>query len=69
MGSFHEKDIRDIIEDSHNYAKPLEIMCPKVTCMVEMDGKKQKKTYHDITDVFSDYEEGKVMGRIWHFER
>ena len=69
MGAFHEKEIKDIIDDSYNYARPLEIMCPKVTCKVEINGKREEKTYFDITDVFSDYEEGKVMGRIWKFEQ
>lgn len=69
MGAFHERDIKDIIDDSYNYAKPLEIDCPRLTCMVEINGKKELKTYRDITDVFSDYEEGKVMGRILKFER
>jgi hypothetical protein len=47
--------------------KELIIYCPRVTHIVERDGKKEKKTYFDITDVFNDFEEGKVMGRIWKF--
>lgn len=68
MGAFHEREIKDIIENSYDYAKPLIIHCPKVRYNVEIFGKTQEKTYHDITDAFLDYEEGKVLGRIWRFE-
>lgn len=47
--------------------KELIIYCPRVTHIVKCGGKKEKKTYFDITDVFDDFEEGKVMGRIWKF--
>ena len=47
--------------------KEIPIYCPRVTHTVEIDGRKEKKTYFDITDAFLDFEEGKVMGRIWKF--
>jgi len=68
MGAFHEREIKDILNNSHKYDRPLEIICPKVTHKVEIFGITQEKTYFDITDAFLDYEEGKVMGRIWKFE-
>ena len=69
MGAFHERDIKEIIEGSHGDAKELEIYCPKVTVNVEINGIKERRTYHDITQVFDDFEEGKVMGRVWKFEK
>lgn len=68
MGAFHERELKDIIDNSYNYAKPLVINCPKGTYKVEIFGKTERKTYYDITDVFLDYEEGKAMGRILRFE-
>ena len=47
--------------------KELIINCPRVTHIVEIDGRKEKRTFFDITEVFNDFEEGKVMGRIWRF--
>ena len=67
MGSFKERDLSEIIENSNGDAKEIIINCPKVTVNVEINNKKERRTYYDITEVFNDFEEGKVMGRIWRF--
>lgn len=69
MGAFNERELDEIIEKSYSYAKPLVINCPKVTYKVNIFGKTEEITYHDITDAFDDFEEAKVMGRRWIFEK
>ena len=64
MGKWLDKELSEITD-----GKEIIIECPKVTVNVEIDGRKEKKTYHDITKVFDDFEEGKVLGRIWRFEQ
>lgn len=64
MGRWLDRELDEITD-----GKEIIIECPKVTVNVDIGGKREKKTYHDITDVFNDFEEGKVMGRIWRFEQ
>lgn len=64
MGRWLDRELDEITD-----GKEIIIECPKVTVNVDINGKREKKTYHDITDVFNDFEEGKVMGRIWRFEQ
>jgi len=64
MGKWEDKEITQLSD-----GKELIIFCPKVTYEVDIYGKKERRTYHDITKVFEDFEEGKVLGRIWRFEQ
>lgn len=64
MGKWLDKELSEITD-----GKEIIINCPRVTVNVEIDGKKERRTYHDITQVFDDFEEGKVLGRIWRFEQ
>lgn len=69
MGKFEIRDLNDIIGKSEIGETELVIRCPKVTYNVEIDGRVEPHTYHDITEVFNDFEEGKVMGRRLILER
>ena len=69
MAKLWEREIDDIIGRGQMGAKELVIRCPKVTYKVNIFGKTEEHTYHDITDAFNDFEEAKVMGRRLIFEK
>lgn len=59
------ENVIEYMEEPKGDAKELLIYCPKVTVKIE----RTQKVMWDITRVFDDWEEGKVMGRKWVFER
>jgi len=66
MGRVEKVGLEEIYSRGREeHGKELLITCPKVKVRVG----DTEKVMWDITKVFDDFEEGKVMGRRWVFEK
>ena len=65
-GRVERVDLEEIYRREYEeHGKELIINCPKVKVKIG----DEIKEMHDITQVFDDFEEGKVLGRRWLFEK
>lgn len=68
MSKIDKVDFNEILERSHRSSE-VTVYCPKVTYKVDFGAGLEEHSYYDITDAFNDFEEGKIMGRRWIFEK